>query len=313
MPSVSVSASPSPAPSATEEEATETKTTVAPYVDIVSSAVDIAAIHKATGQSDFVVAFVTANKAGTCTPAWDGATALTDAAVKARLTKIDALGGDVIVATGGATGTYLETACGTSAALATAYAKALDVAGSNHLDVDIEREVDTATVTAALAKLQESRDTAITLTLPVADGAGGLAADGLELLRSVEKAGLTVTVNAMTMNFRADGDWGTAMAAATEAVHDDLAGIWTGLSDAEVYAMLGVTPMIGVNDTGPVTEVSDAKTLLAYAEKKGLAFIRFWSVNRDNGGCADGSLSSTCSGVDQSDYAFTKLFATYAD
>ena len=305
--SPSASATPAASPSKIAESPQ-----VAPYVDIVSGTADIAAIHKATGQSDFVVAFVLANGAGDCTPTWDGRVALGNKTVQASLQKIDALGGDVVVATGGATGTYLESVCSASQ-LATAYAEALDAAGSNHLDVDIERQVDAATVTAALARLQKARQTAITVTLPVGDGDAGLTSPALALLRGIEKAGLTVTVNAMTMNFGADGDWGTAMAAAAEAVHDDLAGVWTGLSDKQVYGMLGVTPMIGVNDTGPVTTVSDARTLLGYAERKGLAFVRFWSVNRDNGDCDEGSLSSTCSGVEQSDYAFTKLFAGYAD
>ncbi|GIM98193.1 hydrolase [Paractinoplanes toevensis] len=278
---------------------------VAPYVDIVSGTADIAAIERATGQSDFAVAFVVADQAGTCTPTWDGTVAIGDSAVRARLGKID---GDVIVATGGATGTYLESVC-SSAALATAYGKALDVAGSNHLDVDIERSVDAAVVSAALAKLQKSRHTAITLTLPVGDGTAGLTTAGVALLRSVADAGITVTVNAMTMNFDADGDWGTAMAAATEAVHDDLASVWTDRSDKQLYGMLGVTPMIGVNDTGPVTTLADARTLLGFASEKGLGFVRFWSVNRDNGDCDDGTLSATCSGVSQSDYAFTRLFA----
>ena len=308
-PSVQVSTSASP--SASTAKIAESPQ-VAPYVDIVSGTADIAAIHKATGQSDFVVAFVVANAAGDCTPTWDGRVALGNKTVKASLKRIDALGGDVVVATGGATGTYLESVC-SPAQLAAAYGKALDAAGSNHLDVDIERQVDAATITTALAALQEARQTAITLTLPVGDGDAGLTSSALALLRGIEKAGLTVTVNAMTMNFSADGDWGTAMTEATEAVHDDLAGVWSGLSDKQVYGMLGVTPMIGVNDTGPVTTVSDARTLLGYAERKGLAFVRFWSVNRDNGDCDEGSLSSTCSGVEQSDYAFTKLFAGYAE
>ncbi|MEU4237058.1 glycosyl hydrolase [Actinoplanes sp. NPDC026619] len=308
-PSPSGSPSVSPSAGASPKPEVAAPPLVAPYVDIVSDTADIADVKKKTGLTDFVVAFVVADQAGTCTPTWDGTVALTDKTVAARLKKI---GGDIVVATGGATGTYLESVC-SAAALATAYTEALDVAGSNHLDVDIERPINATTVVAALARLQKSRQTAITLTLPVGDGAAGLTADGLALLRSIEKAGLTVTVNAMTMNFGADGDWGTAMTAAMEAVHDDLATVWSGKSDKQLYAMLGITPMIGVNDTGPVTTVADARTVLGYAERKGLAFVRFWSINRDNGDCADGSVSGSCSGIAQSDYAFTKLFATYAE
>ena len=297
--------------SASASGAAATGPVVAPYVDILGSTANISDIHQKTGQADFAVAFVLAASSGSCTPTWGGSVALGNAKVRASLDKIDALGGDVIVATGGATGTYLESVC-SPAQLASAYAKVLDAAGSNHLDVDLEKPVDPAVVTAALATLQQARRTAITFTVPVGSRSAGLTSASIALLTSAKKAGLTVTVNAMTMNFDASGDWGTAMTAATEAVHADLAAIWTGKSSATLYAMLGVTPMIGVNDTGPVTSLADARTLLGYAADRGLGFVRFWSVNRDNGGCSGGALSSTCSGISQTAYAFTKLFAGYA-
>ncbi|MFF5291109.1 hypothetical protein [Paractinoplanes globisporus] len=284
---------------------------VAPYLDIVSGSSDISDISAKTGQASFTVGFVVASSSGGCTPTWGGSTAIDDGTIKAAIAKIKAAGGKAIVATGGETGPYLETACSASE-LASAYGKVLDVVGSNYLDVDIEQTVDPATVTAALATVQKARRTAITLTLPVDGTEAGLTDAAIALLTSAKNAGLDVTVNAMTMNFTATGDWGTAMTTATEAVKDDVARLWSDRSDAEVYAMLGVTPMIGVNDTGPVTTLANAKTLLSWAEARGLGFVRFWSVNRDNGDCADGSVSPTCSGIGQSAYAFTALFKTFA-
>ncbi|MFI5891058.1 glycosyl hydrolase [Actinoplanes sp. NPDC051513] len=283
---------------------------VAPYLDIVSGSADISDIYQKTGQASFAAAFVVADSAGTCTPTWGGSTAIDDSTIKASIDKITANGGKVIVATGGETGTYLETAC-SAPALASAYEKALDAAGSNYLDVDIEQTVTAATVTSALAALQKARGTAITLTLPVGGEEVGLTDEAIALLTSAKDAGVDVTVNAMTMNFTATGDWGTGLTAATEAVKDDVASVWPDLADAEVYDMLGVTPMIGVNNTGGTTTLANAKTLLSWAEEKGLGFVRFWSVNRDNGGCTDGSLSATCSGISQDDYAFTSLFKGY--
>lgn len=283
---------------------------VAPYLDIVSGSADVDAIYKATGQASFVASFVVADSAGSCTPTWGGETAIGDSTIKAEIDKITANGGKVIVATGGATGTYLETACSASE-LATAYEKALDAAGSNYLDIDIEQTVTDATVTTALATVQKARGTSVTLTLPVGGTEVGLTDAGIALLTSAKNAGLDVTVNAMTMNFSATGDWGTALTTATEAVKADVASVWTGLSDTEIYDMLGVTPMIGVNNSGGTTMLANAKTLIAYAEQKGLGFVRFWSVNRDNGDCADGSVKSNCSGVSQDEYAFTSLFTGF--
>ncbi|GAA0475933.1 hypothetical protein Ade02nite_42190 [Paractinoplanes deccanensis] len=260
--------------------------------------------------TDFALAFVLAKSASSCTPAWGGTKALTDSTVQSQIKKIAALGGRVVVSSGGATGAYLESSC-TAAQLTKAYTQVLNAAGSNALDVDIEKTVSPTTVAAALKSLQAARGTAISLTVPVAGMTLGLTDASIALLRAVKNAGVEVTVNPMIMNFAASGGWGAAMIAATEAVHADLATIWTGRGSARLYAMLGITPMIGVNDTGPVTTVADAKTLLAYAEQKNLAFIRFWSVNRDNGDCTAGSLSGTCSGITQSDYAFTSLFSGY--
>ncbi|MEU8241368.1 glycosyl hydrolase [Actinoplanes missouriensis] len=323
-PSVPASASPSPSasaspsapgavtPSATTPPAAEGDEgpVVAPYVDILGGGTDIEEVHEKTGLTDFSLAFVLADAAGTCTPTWGGTTALDDSAVAGEIEAIDGIGGEVIVSTGGATGTYLENAC-SAGDLADAYADALDAAGSNHLDVDIEQDVDHGTVAAALAELQAGRDTAISLTLPVGGAATGLTDADVELLRTLADAGVELTVNAMTMNFSYDSGWGEAMTEATEAVHADLATVWPGRTEAQLYAMLGVTPMIGVNDTGPVTTVANARTVLAFAAAKGLGFVRFWSVNRDNGDCGDGELSGTCSGISQSDYAFTKLFAGF--
>ncbi len=301
---VTPSAVPNTTPAATPS-ATPAEFTVAPYLDVVSGTADVSAIHAATGLSDFTLAFLLADKAGTCTPTWGGTKALTDSAIQAEIADIQALGGEAVISTGGASGTYLEQSCDAEE-LSTAYGKALDLVGSDHLDVDIEQDVDVATVISALSSLQQDRDAEITFTVPVE--ASGLTAESLSLLGAAEKANLNVNVNVMVMNFDADGDWGTAMVNAAEAVHDDLAGIWTGRSDAEIYAMLGVTPMIGVNDTGPVTTVADARTVADYARQNGLGFLRFWSVNRDNGDCAEGTLSGTCSGVSQEEYAFTSLF-----
>ncbi|GAA0449335.1 hydrolase [Paractinoplanes deccanensis] len=287
---------------------------VSPYLDLESGTADVTAIAEATGQADYTVAFVVANGAGDCTATWGGSAALDDSDVQAGLDAIADLGGQITVATGGADGTYLEAVC-TAAELATAYEKALDAAGSNRLDVDIligdGQQVTAATVATALQAVQDARDTVVSITVPVAEDGDGLTGDAVALLKSMKSAGVDVTVNVMTMNFEGSGDWGTAMTGAAESVRDDVAAVWTGLSDADVYAMLGVTPMIGVNDSGATTTVANAQTLLGYAEEKELGYVRFWSVNRDNDGCADGTVSSSCSGIAQTDYAFTSLFAAF--
>ncbi|GIF19016.1 chitinase [Actinoplanes tereljensis] len=295
---------------ATASATVVTAPVVAPYIDIVSGTADITAIHTATGQADFTAAFVLADSAKTCTPTWGGTSAIDDSTIAAEIAKVTAVSGDVVVSTGGETGTYLENVC-TAAELAAAYEKALDVAGSNYLDIDIEQDVTAATIMTALSTVQKARGTAISLTLPVGGESVGLTDTEIALLQSAEDAGLDVTVNAMIMNFTGTGDWGTALTTVTESVKVDVASVWSDLSDTEVYAMIGVTPMIGANGLGGPTTLANAKTLLTYAKGKGLGYVRFWSVNRDNGDCTDGSVSSKCSGITQDEYAFTDLFADY--
>ncbi len=197
---------------------------VAPYIDIVSGTVDLSAAATATGQKDYTLAFVLADSAGTCTATWSGTTALDDSTVQAEIAKIATLGGTPVVSTGGADGTYLESVC-SATDLTNQYAAALDAAGSNHLDVDIEQSITPATVVQALSSLQTTRGTAITLTVPVAGTTQGLTEASIALLQAAKDANLTVTVNAMTMNFSATGDWGTAMTTATEAVKADVASV----------------------------------------------------------------------------------------
>ncbi|MDR7279415.1 glycosyl hydrolase [Catenuloplanes atrovinosus] len=292
---------------ATDVPAPAPRPRVAPYIDLASGTLDIAAAVRESGQTDFTLAFVVADRAGTCAPTWGGTIGLTAAPVQADLDEIARLGGEVTVSTGGATGTYLEAVC-SRAELTGAYRAALDAAGSNALDVDIERPVTPSTVTGALADLQRERGTAVTLTVPVAGVAQGLTDESAALLRGAKAAGVELSVNAMTMNFDPAGaDWGDAMTAATDAVAADLAAIWPERDRAAIHRMLGVTPMIGVNDTGPVTTLADAETVLRHAEERGLGFVRFWSVNRDNDGCA-GTVSPSCSGIAQSEFEFTRLF-----
>ncbi|MBB2940803.1 hypothetical protein FB565_000507 [Actinoplanes lutulentus] len=88
---------------------------------------------------------------------------------------------------------------------------------------------------------------------------------------------------------------------------DDITAIWGDAVD------ISVTPMIGVNDSGAVTTLADAESLLTHAKTEGYESVRFWSADRDTGDCPDGTLSSTCSGIAQDDHAFAKLFTTFND
>jgi chitinase len=86
-----------------------------------------------------------------------------------------------------------------------------------------------------------------------------------------------------------------------------------GQSTAAAYAMLGNTPMIGQNDSpGEIFSLADAATVESHAASEGIALVSFWAEGRDNGGCpGQTSASSTCSGLSQSNGAFTQAFQAF--
>ena len=83
-------------------------------------------------------------------------------------------------------------------------------------------------------------------------------------------------------------------------------------TEAQVNAMVGVTPMIGLNDVSPeVFTFSDAYTLLDAAQQNGIGFLSFWSATRDRQCPKRQVVSPTCSGVLQGPWDFTNIFKLF--
>ncbi|MER7505864.1 carbohydrate binding domain-containing protein [Nonomuraea pusilla] len=283
----------------------------APYADITMAAPSLASAASATGVKTYTLAFALGDSTG-CNPAWGGTIPIDEPRVVDDVKALRAQGGQVIVATGGAQGPYLEHNCGTSAALLGAYKKVLDTVGANHLDVDVEASIDVGKVNTALKQLQDERGTVVSYTLRVQGQDYGVDPFSLQILQDAAAKGLNVIVNPMLMNFGYTGNWGDAMIAAAQATLGQMKGVWPGKTDAQLKRMLGVTPMIGKNDTGMTTTQADARKLRDWASANHIGFIGFWSIGRDNGGCPDGRVSPTCSGVSQSAYEFTSIFKGFA-
>lgn len=283
--------------------------TVAPYVDVTfPNRPVLAEVARATGNHDFVLSFILAGEGG-CTPSWGGTLPLDDAGLLADVAALASVGGEVVVASGGAHGPYLENACTTAPELAGAYQAALDTVGANALDVDIEGQVPVELVTEALAQLQRERESAVTLTLQVQDESG-LTPQAVEFLHAAADQELDVTVNAMVMNFDPEGEWADSLVPTAQATVEQMGEVWPDTSSEALYHRLGLTLMIGRNDTGVVTTTSDVQRVLEHARDNNIGFLGFWSLARDNGGCpGQEAASSECSGLDQRPYEFTELFS----
>jgi hypothetical protein len=102
---------------------------------------------------------------------------------------------------------------------------------------------------------------------------------------------------------------------AATSTHNQLATLYPSRSDAQLWAMVGVTPMIGQNDiAGEVFTTSDAQQLTDFARTKHLGRLAMWSANRDSQ-CAGGvktSVDNLCSGVLQTPNQFAATFGQFA-
>jgi chitinase len=237
--------------------------------------------------------------------------------------------GQVIVAFGGAANQELADACEDVAALTDAYAAVVDRYEVPVVDLDVEGEaladLDAAARRAeALAAVQAERaeddePLAVWLTLPVAPT--GLTDDGVALLDATLGGGVDLAgVNVMTMDYGesrpADLSMLDASVAALDATHTQVGDAYRragqALTDTEVWARLGATPMLGRNDT-PEDDfaLADAQGLVAAAQARGLGRLSVWSLNRDLpcGPNDTGAASPYCSGTDAEAGAFAQAFA----
>jgi hypothetical protein len=298
----------------------------APFVDMGAwPTPSLPQIAAATGLKDFSLGFII-NGSTPCTASWFGDYNTSTAWDAADITAIRAAGGDVLPSFGGENGTELAQSCTDVPSLTAQYQSVVNTYGLDHIDFDIEggAVADHASIdrrSAAIAAVQAAQaakglDLKVTLTLPVLPS--GLTADGLYVLQSAHNYGVKVTVvNGMAMDFgdteapSPSGKMGTYAIDSAQAVRAQIASVWTGLSTAQTWAMVGVTPMIGQNDeSDEVFGLSDAQQLITFADQNHLGELAFWAVTRDQSCTGSGGLS-TCTEISQTPYQFSDLFAGF--
>ncbi|MDH6121002.1 chitinase [Kitasatospora sp. GAS204B] len=289
----------------------------APYVETWHSGASLTEARRATGLEYFTLAFVISD--GGCHGAFDGTVPVTDPGWEVALNQLRSDGGDVIASFGGGAGTELAQVCDSVDALKTAYRRVIDRLNLTALDFDIEGfALDDTTANdrraRALADLQHEyaaagRPLSVHYTLPA--NPDGLSTQSLRLLRNAKDRGLDVSVvNIMTMDYGPDLNMGRIATTAADGLHDQMAQIWPEKSAAELWAMQGNTPMIGVNDaTNEVFSTKDAHTLADFANAKGITLLSFWAVGRDRACADEGTLAGSCSGTAQEPGEFSHLFS----
>ncbi|MBC2865522.1 chitinase [Streptomyces mexicanus] len=289
-----------------------------------------AALAAQSGAKHLTMAFLQTASKGSCTPYWGGDTSMPVAASSfgTDIKTIQAGGGDVIPSFGGytadTTGTEIADSCTDVQQIAAAYEKVITTYDISRLDMDVE--VDSLDNTAGIDRRNKAiklvqdwaaangRTVQISYTLPTTTH--GLADNGVALLRNAVSNGARVdVVNLMTFDYYDNQahDMAKDTQTAAQGLHDTLAQLYPGKTSAQLWGMVGVTEMIGVDDFGPAETFSlaNARTVYDWAVSQGINTLSFWALQRDNGSCAGGAAADNCSGIQQNTWDFTHVFAPF--
>jgi len=312
----------------------------APFVDAALYPTPrIADIAKATGVKHYILGFLVSDPQNPGTASWGGYYNLEQGPnswdsqgnyfLYDEIKKLRADGGDVIVSLGGASGTPLAVAEKSVEQLANEYKRIVKQFDLQMLDFDIEGGAiaDKDSIerrSKAIALLQkEYPNLKVWYTLPVLPT--GLTRDGIGVIESALKAGVILSgVNVMAMDYgdtaapSPEGKMGKYATDTIKALHGQLEDVYQrhekALTDQELWKMIGVTPMIGLNDvTTERFHLSDAQELLEFAKQKEIGLIGIWSANRDHS-CPDkGQVGLKCSSIkDQTEsYQFMNTFKSF--
>lgn len=295
----------------------------APYVDVLLwPTPDLSAIADETQVMHYTLAFITSMNGE---PAWGGVTPLGDGFYKDQIDALRAKGGDVSISFGGANGTELALDITDVIELQQKYQDVIDMYNLTWVDFDIEgwAVAERASIdrrSKAIRGLQIANPGLfVAFCLPVLPT--GLTHDGLYVLQNAIENGVRIDlVNIMAMNYGTavvddPYDQGPEAIKAAESTFAQLQTLYPDKSDAELWNMIGITPMIGKNDTVPlVFYLQAAQEVLTFAQEKNLKLLSMWSIGRDKACPGGGSyVSPTCSGITQADRAFSNIFNAFSN
>lgn len=287
-------------------------------------------------EANVILSFVVADPENACTPSWGGYYSLDEAAseieLDRRISQLRLTGGQARVSFGGQLGTELGTACADIDDLADAYQSVVERYEVTSIDLDLEgatlQDVEGAERRAAAIQQVQERATqsdqtlAVWLTLPVAPT--GLTAEGLAAVTTMLAAGVDVAgINGMTMDFGVVTSDTTPLSdvvtQASTALHGQVraafAAAGRSLDDADAWAKVGITPMIGQSDVlDERFTIADAKAVNEFAREHSVGQVAMWSLNRDST-CAPPLprvltvVQTGCSGIDQGASRFAAVLS----
>ncbi len=279
----------------------------APYIDVSpgSGSPIMQLASNGSGNKHYTLAFILGRG---CSASWFGVFDLNSAegnAIGTRINELRAAGGDVVISFGGAAAPELANVCPDASSLQAQYQAVISKYSLRYIDLDIEDFNPTAIDlrNKALKNLEAANpNLRVHYTLGVLPT--GLTQAQLDVLNNAKVNGTRVdVVNIMAMDYYQNTqDMGGAAIQAAQATRTQLNSL--GFTSTQI----GITPMIGTNDSHETFTLEDAQQVINWAKSNGIALVAFWSVGRDNGGCPNGSVSPSCSGIAQSSFQFSSIF-----
>lgn len=290
----------------------------------------LAALSQASGARYLSMAFLQTDQPGSCTAYWNGdpGMPITPSSFGSDIAAIQATGGNVIPSFGGysadTTGTELADSCTSVDSIAKVYESLITTYHVSRIDLDIEgtslsnaaginRRNEAVAKTEAWAAARGYR-IQFSYTLPTFPT--GLTASGLAVLQNALADGARVSVvNLLTFDYY----FGTAqnMLADTETAAtglvSQLESLYPHATSAQLWHMVGVTEMPGIDDFGPdeTFSTADAASLLDWARQMGISTLSMWALQRDNGSCPGTKGAGNCSGVAQPTWYFSHAFEEF--
>jgi hypothetical protein len=300
----------------------------APYVETYdTSGGSPAALSQESGARYLSLAFLQTAQAGSCTAYWNGDTSdpISYSSFGSDISAIQAAGGNVIPSFGGyaadTTGTELADSCTSVPAIARVYENVITTYHVPRIDLDVEGTslTDTAGINRrneAVAQVESwaaARGISIQFSYTLPTLTTGLDSEDDAVIENAiaDHARISV-VNLLTFDYYlgTEQNMVTDTETAAAGTYSELASIFPSDAPAQIWHMIGVTEMPGIDDFGPdeTFTMPDATAVLNWARSKGIDTLSFWALQRDNGGCPGTKGASTCSGIDQPAWYFSHVF-----
>jgi hypothetical protein len=289
-----------------------------------------AALSRASGARYLSMAFLQTATAGSCTAYWNGDTSQPIAASSfgRDIAAIQAAGGNVIPSFGGysadSTGTEIADSCASVSAIAKVYEQVITTYNVPRIDLDVEANSLTNTAginrrNEAVAQVEQwaaahGRKIQFSYTIPSLTT--GMDADDEAVIQNAIADGVKISVvNIMTFDYYigTEQEMATDTESAATDLHAQLQSLFPSDSSAQLWHMIGITEMPGIDDFGPDETFTraDAVTVAHFAQSKGIGTLSFWALQRDNGGCVGTGGSDSCSGVAQPAWYFSHTFEPF--